>query len=239
MPRAITGITALGFANLLFVWLLVQQLGFWLADPRTAILRRRTLALVAVAALATLLVLGLTGVYSLDLYANLNPPTLALVLLGVAQGALFELARTRLRRLAERRALVVVVGAINERAMTIYAWHMLALIALAGVTLASGVALPAPLSGAWWLSRPLWLLLSGVAVGVIVAFAGRIEQRRQPRPSAVIGSRAFIVAAVGAGGILIVLVAGSSLAGWVVGAALVAAAPRIPLRSRPDILVTR
>lgn len=225
--RASTGVAAVGLINLLFVWLLVQQLGFVLATlPRDGWSARRA-RWMAVAAFGTLAVLCAAGVYSPDLYLNLNPPTGALVLLGVGQLAVFSLLRTRLARLAEGRILGRYVAAMNRRAMTVYSWHMLVLVLLAGVLLVTGgESLPQPLSAEWWLTRPLWLAAAGVAVAVVAAVAGRLEARRSDagagtgwrvaRPV-----RAVCAAAAGAGGVLLILVSGSALAGWVVGALLI------------------
>ena len=247
--RASTGLTVIGYANLLFVWLLVQQTGFWLADGKVAALSRRTRGALAVGALGTLATLAAMGVYSFDLLANLNPPTFALVILGVAQLCLFDLARPALRLVARNRMLAAAVRAINARAMTIYAWHMLALIALAGVLLLSGVPLPQPRTPDWWATRGLWLGAVAATVAAVVALAGRGEAgrgtgrsargaedgRASSRPSAigqvqvdagrlVGGGRVWLSVAYGAGGVLVVLLAGSTVAGWVIGCALVAGA---------------
>lgn len=233
--RAGTGVTAIGFANLLFVWLLVQQLGFLLANDAPA---PRVLAVTAGGALATLALLCALGVYSFDLYANLNPPSGALVLLAVAHLALFRLARPRLRALAARPVLARACALVGERAMTVYAWHMPALIVLTGGLLLSGLPLPEPLSADWWLTRPLWLLAALGVVAVTAAAAGRFEGRSAARGRVGTG-RALAGAAAGAGGILIVLLAGSTLAGWIVGVALVRAGHRIPDRSPSTATLTR
>lgn len=215
--RAGTELTALGFTNLLFVWLLVQQFGFFLVGETPA---RRTLVRMAVAALGALLLLCGVGVYSFDLYANLNPPTGALILLAIIHLALFQLARHRLRALAARPAIARACAQVGGRAMTIYAWHMPALIVLAGGLLLSGLPLPEPLSAEWWLTRPLWLCVAVAAVTATAAVASRCEVRLGAE--AFVGpGRAVVAASVGACGILIVLLAGSMLAAWVVAAALV------------------
>ena len=113
--RSATGVDAVGLLNLAFVWLLVQQLGFVLAAPGVAAWRTGRTALLAVAAFGTLALLCLTGVYSADLYANLNPPTGALVLLGVGQLALFSLARPGLARVAGVPVFSRYVSALNRR----------------------------------------------------------------------------------------------------------------------------
>ncbi|MGN6425759.1 MAG: acyltransferase family protein [Leifsonia sp.] len=235
--RETTGVTAIGFANLVFVWLLVQQLGFWLASGRLDGMRRRSLLALAVAGVAAVAGGAACGLWSLDLYADLNPPATALAAFGVAQLALFQVLRPRLRTAAARPALARAIGAVNARAMTVYSWHMLALIGLAGLLLLAGIALPVPLSADWWATRPLWLLAAVAAVTVLVAVASRAERRPAAAPAADGAAdagrlRALAAAACGAGGVLTILVAGSGLAGWVAGCALVLAALRIARRTR-------
>jgi peptidoglycan/LPS O-acetylase OafA/YrhL len=220
--RSATGVDAVGLANLAFVWLLVQQLGFVLASPRAAAWRPRRAALLAVAAFGTLALLCLTGAYSADLYANLNPPTGALVLLGVGQLALFSLARPWLARVASVRIVGRYVSALNRRAMTVYSWHMLVLVLSAGaLLLLGGESLPAPLSEQWWLTRPLWLAWVAVAVALVAMAVGRWEAGPAEGWRIAGRGRALASAVAGAGGVVLILVQGSTLAGWVGGAALV------------------
>jgi len=234
--RGATGADAVGFANLLFVWLLVQQLGFWLAEGRFDRVSRRRLVVVAASALALLAALCASGVYSFDLLQNLNPPTFALVLLGVAQLALFQLVRPVLRRVHERRHIASAVGAINTRAMTIYSWHMLVLIGLAGLLLlVGGETLPAPLTDTWWATRPVWLLAVGGVVAAVVAIAGRLETTpARPisrHPLAAHPAAAPVALLAAAGAVLAVLLAGSTPATWAVAAVILAASLAVARRS--------
>jgi peptidoglycan/LPS O-acetylase OafA/YrhL len=227
--RLSSGIEAFGFANLLFVWLLLQQLGFHLAEGRVPT-NRRTLLTIATVALGTLAALCLGGVYSFDLFDNLNPPTAALVLLGVAQLCLFQLARPALRRLHGIRGVATAVTAIGARAMTIYSWHMLVLIGLAGVLLVTvGDELPAPLTEAWWLTRPLWIASVLVVVGLLVAVVGRREAAADPGRPTTPAHLATAVSAVllAAVGVVLVLVFGASAAAWFAGALLLVGALRL------------
>lgn len=217
-----TGIEAIGFVNLLLVWLLVQQLGFHLADGGVDRLTRRTLWIVAGASLALLAVLTTAGPYHVDMLENLNPPTVCLVVLGVAQLALFQLARPAIRAWVERTDASRLISAVGERAMTVYLWHLPVLIALVGLLLVvssvTGLALPEPLSAEWWASRPLWLCVAAIAVVPAALAFGRFERGRirgsgrtvanspTARGRSVAG--AAIDAVAGAGGILVLLVAG-------------------------------
>lgn len=233
--RAASGVDAVGFANLLVVWLLVQQLGFWLADGRFDGWSVRRLGAVGGSALLTLGMLCAAGVYSPDLLQNLNPPTFALVLLGAAQLCGFLLLRGGLRRLHGIPAVASITGWVNARAMTIYSWHMLVLIGLAGLLLlGAGETLPAPLTDAWWATRPAWLLAVGITVALLVAVVGRIETRTPGRAhGATLPVASGVVALlVAAGAVLAVLVAGREPLVWAVAAVLIAGslavARRIP-----------
>lgn len=239
LTRRVTGIDALGFFNLIFVWLLMHQIGFVLAETRveqTARSRTRVTAIAITSASALVLTTAL-GFYPVDLYAALNPPTGALVLLGIVQTCLVVLFREPLSRAASLPALRRAASAINGRAMTIYAWHMPVLVLAAGATIALwGEVLPAPASADWWLGRPAWLIVAGVLVWFTVRAAARFEDVAAVRER-VGGLRAFAAAALGAGGLVLLLAAGSALASWVIAAAAITFAVRmvvqIPLLRAP------
>ncbi|WP_448006355.1 acyltransferase family protein [Agromyces bauzanensis] len=233
-----TGIEAIGLANLLLVWLLVQQLGFHLADGGLDRLSRGTLWGIAGGALALLAVLTVVGPYPVDMYENLNPPTVALVVLGVAQLALFQLARPRIRAWVERADASRAIAAVGERAMTVYLWHMPVLVAFAGVLLVAnatlGTSLPEPLSFAWWASRPLWLGVGAAAVVPVVLVFSRFERgRRMSRAGSPAASATAptawstaIDAACGVAGVAVVLVTGFGPLQAVVALALLTIALR-------------
>jgi peptidoglycan/LPS O-acetylase OafA/YrhL len=230
--RGATGITAIGFANLAFVWLAVQQLGFWLASGRLDGLSRRSLRLLALGAAGVLAAVCATGAWSFDLLADLNPPTGALLLLAVVQLAVFRLAAPALRRVAARPGVHGAVEWVSARAMTVYLWHMPTLVVLAGALLLTGLPLPAPLEPGWWATRPLWLAAVLAAVVLVVSASGRFETGRRPVGAAVQahatgGPRAVTAAVCGASGVVLALLAGSAPGAWVVAAALAAVALRI------------
>lgn len=215
-----TGLDAIGLANLLLVWLLVQQLGFHLADGTLDRFSRRTLWGTAGTALGVLGLLTTIGPYPVDMLTNLNPPTLCLVVLGVAQLALFDLGRPALRRWARRPGVTRVVGVVGERSMTVYLWHMPVLVLLAGLSLVAhataGLALPEPLTAAWWVTRPVWLAAGVVALLPVVAATARFERGRAGRPVVPLSpesarrraAASAIDAACGVAGVAVLLVAG-------------------------------
>ncbi|GAB3804753.1 acyltransferase [Humibacter antri] len=233
--RAATGAAGVGYLNLGFVWLLVQQLGFWLADGRMPRSRTR-LWMLAAGSFGLLTILCGTGAYSFDLLADLNPPCGALVLLGVGQLALFCLLRPALRTVHDARVVHAVSAWINARAMTIYLWHMLVLVLLAGALLLMGEHLPVALDAAWWTTRPIWLVCVVAAVALVTRAAGRWEVKAAPtlgaeRTTSVLAASASSVLA--AGGVVILLTTGITVVGGVVGLVLIAAA-LIAVTPRPE-----
>lgn len=222
LARQTTGIEGIGFANLLFVWLLAQQLGFLLADGTLDRLRPATIRRLGAGALAAAVVLCVWGLAPWSLFDALNPPTTALAALGLAQLCGFTLLRPRLRGIAEHPVVRRAVAAVNARAMTIYSWHMLVLILLAGGLLLSGATLPDPLSTAWWAGRPLWLAVVAVGVIAVVRLVGRLEDG--PRATTPLRPARETVTALlaAAAAVLLILVAGREPLVWAAGAAVMA-----------------
>ncbi|SMQ60959.1 Peptidoglycan/LPS O-acetylase OafA/YrhL, contains acyltransferase and SGNH-hydrolase domains [Plantibacter sp. VKM Ac-1784] len=212
--RAATGVDALGFINLVLVWTALQQLGFFLADGSIGALSRRVRAAAGVGAVVVLVLTWWTGVYSSDLIANINPPTAALLLVGVAHTALLSLVRERLTRLSARRRVAFVTDFVTRRAMTIYLWHMPVLLAMAGASavfaLTTGIALPAPDSLGWWLGRPLWLAVALTLTALVATVFARVEA--VPSPVATGARRRLAIAVLlGLGAIVALLVIGTTV----------------------------
>jgi Domain of unknown function (DUF4383) len=184
------GLEEVGYLNLLVVWVLVQQVGFFYADGTLARLSRRALAGLAAAGLGALVALTGTGAYPPSMVglpgedSNMSPPTVCIVALTVWQAALLMLARGRVSAWLARRLPWTAVIAVGSMAMTLYLWHLTAMVALYGLVLAVGGPLPTPGTGWWWATRPLWLaLLAGVLVPVALALS-RFERPGLPSPTA-------------------------------------------------------
>ena len=178
------GITSywLGLLNLLFVWPLIQQIGFWYAD---GFFDRPwwQLALISLAGVGMMWPLTAFGPYDVNMLVNLNPPTLPLVFLGLSQAAFLRLLKRPLSALMRTRVAKGIVFLVGTRLMTIYLWHLPVIIALSGVAILLPGFSPRPSSAEWWLTRPIEYVL---VLGVLFALSllvGRWERPRELGPT--------------------------------------------------------
>jgi len=160
------GVPYVNFANFLFVWLAIHQLGYAWGEGRFAARGRvAAMATMGLVALALLVRYGpypvaMIGVPGAEL-SNSMPPTLALLALGVAQAGIALTLEPLLRRWLARDRVWTAVVMVNGMIMTIYLWHLTAFVAvITGSWLLGGIGLHAvPASGEWWMARPLWFAL--------------------------------------------------------------------------------
>ena len=169
----------IGALNWLFVWLFVQQLGFGVRDQWYSRRPRSLLLVLAVTAYALMAVAVFGLDYDPDMIANLNPPTVLLLLLGLAQVYLFTLLQPAIRAAMRTRAVLLTIGALGTFGMVIYLWHTVAMAVVVGVQLALGLPFPPVLTPTWWITRIPWVLTqgyltpgTGVAVGLLAAAIG-------------------------------------------------------------------
>lgn len=181
----------LAYANMIFLWCAVQQLGFIIADGLLA-LGRATLVGIMAASNLGLGLLVLLGLYSGNMLVNLNPPNLSLLFLGISQAAALQLFRPLLARLASVAWVRQLVAVAGRRSMTVYLWHLPLLAAMSGLLLLTRVPQPAGGTTAWWWSRPLVLLAVVLLLIPVLALFGRLEER----PTSSAHSRSRSAAAV-------------------------------------------
>ncbi|MDI6022395.1 acyltransferase [Leucobacter sp. UT-8R-CII-1-4] len=164
-----------GYLNLMLVWPLMQQLGFALADGACANWSKRALVFGAMLPIAGLL--GLLGLgWSPDMIANLNPPTIAIALLGTAQFFLLQLFRGALDRLTAQPRIAHAAQRAGSIAMTVYLWHMPLILALVAVMWWAGLPLPEPHSLSWWATRLPWIIVIAELVFPFASWFVKIEQ---------------------------------------------------------------
>ena len=181
------GVDALGYLNVLIVWLFAQQLGFFYADGSLARISRTRLAAVAVSALGVLTMLTTFGPYPHsmvglpgDRISNMSPPTICLLVLTVFEVAIVMLLRPYAQRWLARPRVWTAVVAGNGVIMTIFLWHLTAALVALDVLYHVGFPQPAGGSALWWVTRPAWIAAAAVPLLALVALFGRIER---PRPA--------------------------------------------------------
>jgi hypothetical protein len=120
---------------------------------------------------------------------NSQPPKITLITLAIFQaGALLALEEPAHRMLARPRVWAATI-LVNGRIMTLYLWHLTAMVAvIGGSLLLDGWGLRTPVvSAEWWLTRPLWMLVLVLATVPFLLVFGRYERpnpdRRPPPPA--------------------------------------------------------
>ncbi|RKT57393.1 acyltransferase family protein [Saccharothrix australiensis] len=163
-----------GYLNLVLGALLLQQLGFHYADGSLTRLPRRARAALVVVAVPVLAALVTVGGYPRTMMSvpgeagsNLSPPTVCLLVLGLAQLGVVLLARERVSAWLARRTPWRVVDYARSAPMTVYLGYLTALAAVLGLL---GL-LDAPTAFDWVVARPRWLsLLVLLLLPVLPAF---------------------------------------------------------------------
>jgi hypothetical protein len=175
----------LGYLNVLFVWVVPYLLGFGYADGRFRGVSRRALAAVAAASVLVLALLVAAGPYPAsmvglpgDTMSNMNPPTICLLLVTGFQLPLALLVRGPVLRALAYRPVGRAVAFVQARSMTLYLWHLTAMVLLIGLALlADGFGFGIePLTGLWWLTRPVWFVALLLPTLGLVAVFGRFER---------------------------------------------------------------
>lgn len=193
-------------ANFLFVWLFMQQLGFFGADGSLDRAPRALLAGVAVLGYGLLVVLTTVVGYSHDMYDNLNPATSCIVVLGVSQLMIIWLVRPWLNRRAGRRVMAVA-NRLNTDSLVIYLWHVPLVVLVALVMLGAGLPMPEPLSPEWWATRPPFIAVALLLLAGVIALVERFRRRFPPhRPQGTplaLGLTKTVLATAGVVGILV------------------------------------
>jgi hypothetical protein len=199
-----------GQANYLLVFAVAHQLGYLWHDRRlpTGV---RALPLAALGLAGAALLVAVAG-YPLSMVgmmageaSNATPPTLALLALGVFQLGLLLAAEEAGERLLRRHRLVWgAVASLGPTIITIFLWHMTALVLVAALTHLTGWWPQATTVDAqWWWLRPVWLLLCTVALVPLVLVLRHLEGSGDPVPAGPVPTVVGVVAtSVGLGVVL-------------------------------------
>lgn len=177
------GLEVAGLINSMLVWVFVHQLGYLWRDGMLDPPRRRWM--LAAAGLAGLVVIAALDVYPRSMVAttedelsHMFPTTAGIATLAVFQLGVVLLLRRALAAWLRRRRVWKAVVAINAVVMTVFLWHMTALLAALALVEAAGLAIYPAATAEWWVQRPLWLLVPGILLAVLVAVFARAETSR-------------------------------------------------------------
>ncbi len=185
------GVDPVRWLNYIFVWNAVHVLGYAWADGRIGDTGRR--AMIAIAGFTTLATLIVLGPYPVSMVGfagstvtNSNPPKVTLVALGVFQFGLAMVLEKVAQRRLDRLSTWTKVVAVNGSIMTLYLWHLTAMVAIVGLLLlGGGFGLGLAVGTvSWWLTRPLWLaFMTLVTLPFLIGFGKFERPRTDNRPA--------------------------------------------------------
>jgi len=169
----------LGLINMVFVWGLCHQLGFFY-DRLAAATRRVDWALLW-AGLFGLAGLVFSGLYPGSMVgvpgerSNMAPPTLCIVALVLFQAGVAEVLRPSMERRLPRPQWTQVNEVINRFSMPLFLFHTtgMALSRAVSYAIAGGENEATKPTGWWWLSRPLSFVLPLLFTMPVILLFGR------------------------------------------------------------------
>lgn len=220
----------LRWTNYAFVWLSVHQLGYWWKDTGSSTRWAAGFALLGVAWLYTLI--GLLD-YPVSMVSvpgeevsNTRPPTVAMLAVGSMQIGLILVIESAVNRWLCRPGPWSWVILLNQMIMSVYLWHITAMIALVGLLMAlGGVGLAMePGTGLWWSLRPVWLVGFVLAIIPFLAVFMRFENASRVAGKALPGqAQATLGAIVTCAGLVMIALRGIG-GGGTLGVNLIAVA---------------
>jgi hypothetical protein len=181
--RFVAHIPLVGWLNLLIAWLVPFQLGFLYADTSSRLHARRVQLALCVGGLFLLAVATSAGIYPAsiggvpgDKFSNMRPPTLVIVFLSLWQIGFVLLGAPWFRRVLGWARIAAAVKRLNMVTMTLYLWHMTALLTVLLIFEPLGLAENPPSIAYWWVQRPFWLAFAAIIMLGITRVVGRAEQ---------------------------------------------------------------
>ena len=196
--RVTSSAGGVGWANMLLVWLLPQQLGIaWrrerFAGPRAGAVFLLLGAVWLLAAVGTGYPVAMVG-GDLEGGTNVLPPTLALIGVMWLQVGGVLLLEGPVRRLLEQRRIGRVVGLLSALSMPLYLWHKLAELPAAwlGERLGAPIDAGVPGEAGFWWGRLWWLVLCALMVAPVLAGVVAFESRRKREVPVTASSRAAV-----------------------------------------------
>ncbi|MFE0025554.1 acyltransferase [Amycolatopsis sp. NPDC059021] len=176
----------IGYANAVFIWVAVHQLGFHYVDGRLGSLGKRGALALSAAGFGITALMVAFGPYPASMIgmpgapvSNMSPPTVLLAFLAIGQIGLLLAFKSQLTRFASRPTPAAALGWIGPRFMSVYLWHMPALIVVSGITVyALGYSTPTPGSIEWLAITPVWAAGCAAVLGLLLRAFGQFESIR-------------------------------------------------------------
>jgi hypothetical protein len=180
--RFAAGIEALGWVNTALIWVFVHQLGYFYRDGTLERWGRVAAVGLVAAGVALLAVQTSLEPYPRSMVAtvgqersNLLPTTAPIAVMSLLQLGVIMLLRAPVTRWLQRPGVWKPVVAANSVILTVFLWHMTALLVVLAVLRALDIRLLTEPTLAWWLQRPLWVLGPALVLVVLLAVFGRFE----------------------------------------------------------------
>jgi len=178
-----------GWLNLATVWLAVHQVGYFYADGSLVEAGPRFWWSMVAAGLIGLIALtnlelatgelwyprSMVGV-DIEPVSNMSPPSFAIVCLATWQIGAAMLLREPVNRWLQRVRVWAGVVFVNSIIMTIFLWHLTALVIVILVLYPLGLGEPVDATARWWAERLLWITAPTIVLAGFVFVFGRFER---------------------------------------------------------------
>jgi len=184
----------LRWSNYGFVWLGVHQLGYWWRSAERP--NAYALGFIAVGVVWMYVLISVldfpVGMVSVpgEEFSNTRPPTTAMLALGRVQIGFIVLVSGAVSRWLMNVRPWSWVIVLNQMIMSVYLWHITAMIAVIGIAVLLGdlgLGLE-PGTGDWWAKRPIWLVcFVAMLIPLVLVFlrfesGSRASEKAQPGP---------------------------------------------------------
>lgn len=192
--RFATPVDGIGWLNLLTVWLAVHQAGFFYADGTLAHGGRRLWWPLVLGGLAVLVVLTNLVTFTGELWyprsmvgvdvepvSNMSPPSFAILALATWQTGAAMLLRERVTRWLEGARPWQAVVVVNSMVMTLFLWHLTALVLAILLLHPIGLGGETTTSPRWWVERPVWIAAPALVLAPLLLAFRRWERPRATR----------------------------------------------------------
>jgi peptidoglycan/LPS O-acetylase OafA/YrhL len=168
--------------NMVLVWGFAHQLGFFWT--RLIVAPRRLAWALVGSGLTALVALTNLGSYPRSMvgvpgeaFSNMGPPTVCILALTLVQVGVVLLLRRRVTNWLEGPRPQRFTAWAGTHSMTVYLWHFPAFAASYGLVWLAGISVPQHDSLAWWLQRPLWIVLPATLTVLLLRTFRRFEHR--------------------------------------------------------------